>query len=44
MKELWRNLGIEEGQNRKNWRARVGEVRDLRISEASEGVRVSVRV
>lgn len=44
MKQSWRNLGIEEGQKRKNWRARVGDWSDLRISETSEGDRVTVRV
>lgn len=38
------NLGMVKGQNWKNWRARVSEERDLRISEASEVVRVRFRV
>lgn len=44
MKQSWRNLGISEGQNRKKRRAKVGDLRFLRISEASEGVRVKVNV
>lgn len=39
MKESWRKLGEIEGQKWKNWRARRGWFRDLRISEASAGVR-----
>lgn len=39
VKASCRNFGILSGQNRKNWRARVGDLRDLRTSEASEGVK-----
>lgn len=44
MKQSWRNLGVEEEQKRKNRSARVGDWSDLRISETSEGDRVTVRV
>lgn len=39
MKESWRKLGEREGQKWKNLRAREGFLSDLRISEASRGVR-----
>lgn len=38
------NLGIVKGQKWKNWSARFSDERDLRISEASEVVRVRFRV
>lgn len=44
MKELWRKLGIFEGQKWKNFKANVGDLRDLRISEISEGVRLTLKV
>lgn len=43
MKELWRKLGICEAQKWKNFRAKVGDLRDLRTSETSEGVRSSFK-
>lgn len=44
MKGSFRKLGMWEGQNRKKRRARWGQDRDLRISEASDGVRGGDRV
>ena len=39
MKQSWWKSGERDGQKWKNLRAREGEFRDLRISEASLGVR-----
>ena len=44
MKASWRKLGKWEGQKWKNLRERWGELRDLRINDASAGVRARVRV
>lgn len=38
VKASWWKLDESEGQNRKNFTARSGQVTDFRISEASDGV------
>lgn len=39
VKGSWWKFGESEGQNRKNLMARSGQLRDFRISEASDEVR-----
>lgn len=43
MKASWRKLGEREGQKWKNFKAREGQFRDLRMREASAVVRIGER-